>query len=217
MESTSKAQRRKIRRKPAGSPVIRIETKDGGNGLRWVKADLVDVIDRGCGLALMSPLQPGSIVLVRGASGENKAGVRWCIGKTDGTFRAGLEFLAGRPSFALNEELAQPVDPHALNLYEVMQLSPNADQGIISHVYRLLAMRYHPDNAETGDNEMFLRLSQAYQVLSHPERRASYDRQARATVHVPRKAADREATSVRRQDSASAAPLRGWNTALRHC
>jgi hypothetical protein len=216
MEAASKTQRRKVRRKPAGAPVIRIETKDSGNSPRWVKADLVDVIDRGCGLALMSPLEPGSIVLVRGTSGDNRAGVRWCIGKTDGTFRAGLEFLDGRAAFTLDEASAQPLDPRPHDLYEVMQLSPKADQGIISHVYRLLAMRYHPDNAETGDNEMFLRLSQAYQVLSHPEKRASYDRRAQATGQVPRKAADWETTSVRRQDTASTSPLRGWNTALRH-
>jgi hypothetical protein len=217
MKTATQTQRRKARKKLADSPEIRIETQDGGNGPRWVKADLVDIIDRGCGLALMSPLRPGSIVLVRDRSGENRAGVRWCIGKIDGTFRAGLEFLDGRPGFAVDEQSAPLGDPHRLDLYEVMQLSPKADQGIISHVYRLLAMRYHPDNAETGDNEMFLRLSQAYQVLSHPERRANYDRHAHAGGQGSRKAADREGASIRRQDTApSAGPLRGWNTALRH-
>jgi curved DNA-binding protein CbpA len=56
-----------------------------------------------------------------------------------------------------------------------MQLSPNADAETVSRVYRLLAFRYHPDNTETGNSEMFIRLSEANQILSDPEKRASYD------------------------------------------
>jgi curved DNA-binding protein CbpA len=57
----------------------------------------------------------------------------------------------------------------------VLQLSPNADQDTVHRVYRLLAQRYHPDNAETGDTETFRRLTEAYRVLGDPERRAGYD------------------------------------------
>lgn len=46
-------------------------------------------------------------------------------------------------------------------------------------VYRILAQRYHPDNTETGDVEIFHAISEAYDVLSNPERRASYDVQHR--------------------------------------
>jgi curved DNA-binding protein CbpA len=53
-----------------------------------------------------------------------------------------------------------------------MQLSPNADAETVSRVYRLLAFRYHPDNKETGNSEMFLRLSEAHEILSDPEKRA---------------------------------------------
>ena len=61
------------------------------------------------------------------------------------------------------------------DLYEDLQLSPNASQETIERVYRLLAKRYHPDNQATGDIEQFSKLQQAYEVLSDATRRAQYD------------------------------------------
>jgi curved DNA-binding protein CbpA len=59
--------------------------------------------------------------------------------------------------------------------YEILQVSPNAEPETIHRVYRLLAQRFHPDNAETGNAGQFRMLSEAYHVLSDPERRAQYD------------------------------------------
>jgi curved DNA-binding protein CbpA len=59
--------------------------------------------------------------------------------------------------------------------YEILQVSQNAEPETIHRVYRLLAQRFHPDNAETGNSEQFRMLTEAYQVLSDPERRAQYD------------------------------------------
>jgi curved DNA-binding protein CbpA len=59
--------------------------------------------------------------------------------------------------------------------YEFLQISANADPDTIHRVYRFLAARFHPDNPETGDDEKFFLLTQAYAVLSSPERRAEYD------------------------------------------
>lgn len=59
--------------------------------------------------------------------------------------------------------------------YEDLQVSRNADRDTIDRVYRLLAKRYHPDNAQTGDIEKFNTLMEAYRVLSDPERRAAFD------------------------------------------
>jgi len=174
-------QRRKAHRKPANPSVIHLETKDGLGNPRWVSANLVDVMGGGCGLALMTLLKSGSTVVVRGRLGEDrtanhlKAWVRWCVGRTDGTFRAGLEFLESRSTANLDEENGNSAHPDTLDFYEVMQLSPNADADTISRVYRMLAFRYHPDNKETGNSEMFIRLSTAYQILSDPEKRANYD------------------------------------------
>lgn len=59
--------------------------------------------------------------------------------------------------------------------YELLQISPNAEPETVHRVYRLLAQRLHPDNVETGDPEAFRMVSEAYQVISDPERRAQYD------------------------------------------
>jgi curved DNA-binding protein CbpA len=62
-----------------------------------------------------------------------------------------------------------------VDYYEVLQLSSSADPDTIHRVYRLLAQRFHPDNAETGNEAQFRLLSEAYHVISDPERRAQYD------------------------------------------
>ena len=59
--------------------------------------------------------------------------------------------------------------------YEMMQLSVHADSDTIHRVYRLLAQRFHPDQKESGNADVFRRLTQAYHTLSDPERRAAYD------------------------------------------
>lgn len=59
--------------------------------------------------------------------------------------------------------------------YELLQISPNAEPETIHRVYRMLAMRFHPDNTATGNEKRFRQLLEAYQVLSDPERRAQYD------------------------------------------
>jgi curved DNA-binding protein len=62
-----------------------------------------------------------------------------------------------------------------LDYYEVLQISPNAEPETIHRVYRLLAQQVHPDNRETGDEERFRLIHQAYLTLSDPEKRARYD------------------------------------------
>jgi hypothetical protein len=190
MEATAKTQRRRAHRKPADPSVIRLEMKDGMGNPRWVTADLLDITDGGFGLSLMTPLKSGSTVVVRGKLGENRAvdnlkvGVRWCVEKTDGTFRAGLEFLDARSTSTPDAEPVNSISPDTLDCYEVMQLSPNADQDTVARVYRILALRYHPDNTQTGNSEMFVRLSEAHQILSDPEKRASYDVRHRETKRL---------------------------------
>ena len=61
------------------------------------------------------------------------------------------------------------------DFYELLQISPNAEPETIHRVYRLLAQRYHPDNQQTGDQARFRVLTDAYAILSDPERRARYD------------------------------------------
>jgi curved DNA-binding protein CbpA len=63
----------------------------------------------------------------------------------------------------------------AVDYYEILQISPNAEPETVHRVFRLLAQRYHPDNAETGNETQFRLLNDAYRVISDPEQRARYD------------------------------------------
>jgi curved DNA-binding protein CbpA len=62
-----------------------------------------------------------------------------------------------------------------IDYYETLQVSVNADPETIHRIYRILAQRFHPDNQATGDPEQFRTLTEAYEVLSDPGRRAQYD------------------------------------------
>src|SRR5262245_6318975 len=66
-------------------------------------------------------------------------------------------------------------EPTAIDYYEVLQVSPNAEPDTIQRVYRLLAQRYHPDNQETGNPSKFRLIHEAYSVLSDPAVRVKYD------------------------------------------
>src|SRR5688572_5641373 len=65
-------------------------------------------------------------------------------------------------------------NPREMDYYEVLQVSPRADQETLERVFRHLAKRYHPDH-EGGDSTAFSELVEAYRVLSDPEKRADYD------------------------------------------
>ena len=62
-----------------------------------------------------------------------------------------------------------------LDYYELLQVSDAAELDTINRVYRMLAQRFHPDNQETGNSARFREITEAYHVLSNPEKRAQYD------------------------------------------
>jgi curved DNA-binding protein len=66
-------------------------------------------------------------------------------------------------------------DERFIDLYEILQVSSNADSETIERVFRHLATRLHPDNPHTGDRARFEALVAANRVLSDPEERAAYD------------------------------------------
>jgi molecular chaperone DnaJ len=71
-----------------------------------------------------------------------------------------------------------------MDYYEVLQVERTAGDAELKAAYRKLAMQYHPDrNPNNPDaEEKFKACSEAYQVLSDPDKRAAYDRFGHAAV-----------------------------------
>ena len=62
------------------------------------------------------------------------------------------------------------------DLYEILQVSPNADTKRIAAAYRSLAKDYHPDlNKDPDATAEFRRIKEAYEILSDPDKRREYD------------------------------------------
>jgi DnaJ-class molecular chaperone len=60
--------------------------------------------------------------------------------------------------------------------YGILGVDRKADDKAIKSAYRKLARQYHPDVAKTKDaGERFKEISEAYEVLSDPEKRRRYD------------------------------------------
>lgn len=63
-----------------------------------------------------------------------------------------------------------------MRYYELLGVSENASDTEIKAAYRRLALQHHPDSGRPGDVERFREIQEAYETLSDPEKRKSYDR-----------------------------------------
>ncbi len=72
-----------------------------------------------------------------------------------------------------------------IDYYEVLSVSRDANDQELKAAYRKLAMQYHPDRNPNNPEaeEQFKACSEAYQVLSDPDKRAAYDRYGYAGVN----------------------------------
>ena len=66
------------------------------------------------------------------------------------------------------------------NLYDVLEVASSATSREIKRAYRKMAVKLHPDKQPADKKEefeaLFIELANAYEVLSDPDKRASYDR-----------------------------------------
>ncbi len=67
---------------------------------------------------------------------------------------------------------------HRRDPYEILGVSRSASADEIKSCYRKLAMQYHPDRnpGDIAAEEQFKEISQAYDILADPEKRAAFDR-----------------------------------------
>ena len=74
--------------------------------------------------------------------------------------------------------------PEKKDYYEVLGVPKDSSEKDIKGAYRKLAMKYHPDRSEEPDaEEKFKELSEAYAVLSDPEKRQKYDQFGHAGIN----------------------------------
>ena len=67
--------------------------------------------------------------------------------------------------------------------YEVLGVSKTTPSNEIKTQYRKLALKFHPDRNKSAEaGEHFKEISEAYAVLSDPEKRKVYDQHGHAGV-----------------------------------
>ncbi len=66
--------------------------------------------------------------------------------------------------------------------YELLEIERTSDDGVIKSSYRKLAMRWHPDKnpGDANAEAKFKAISEAYDVLKDPQKRAAYDQYGKA-------------------------------------
>ncbi len=70
------------------------------------------------------------------------------------------------------------------NYYAVLCVAEDADPAAIRHAYRTLARRFHPDAGIGSSAQKFRDVTEAYDVLSDPQRRQNHDDDlARSRAH----------------------------------
>lgn len=67
-----------------------------------------------------------------------------------------------------------------MSLYDLLGVSPDCDDSTLKSAYRRCAMKYHPDKQSQPSEEMtekFMKIVDAYTVLSNHNLREQYDKQ----------------------------------------
>jgi hypothetical protein len=157
------------KRAPETQPELSVQC-----GSERFSAKIVDYSEGGFGLEIRRSLEVGAQIRLKGSLTQGNTlraiefdgVVRWLVPRPNGRYLCGV---ANGKSSAIAFNSADP------DYYEVLQLSHNADPDTIHRIFRVLAQRFHPDNQETGDTEHFRVLARAYEILSDPLKRASYD------------------------------------------
>lgn len=167
MSHTSERRQKPRRRAEEDTGAVWVTIRSGTAGSTEVRARVIDWSDAGMQIQTPVPLETNADVIL---SGTHQPKVQARVVRC--SVLPGIGYNVGLAYEQPGEKKA--VEPVA-DYYEVLQVHSKAEPETIHRVYRLLAQRFHPDNAETGDPEAFRSILNAYKVLSDPEKRAAYD------------------------------------------
>jgi DnaJ-class molecular chaperone len=67
--------------------------------------------------------------------------------------------------------------------YDVLEVQPSATADEIKKAYKKMSLKYHPDRPN-GNEELFKKVSRAYQVLSNPKHRKVYDEHGEEALKI---------------------------------
>jgi molecular chaperone DnaJ len=75
--------------------------------------------------------------------------------------------------------------PGKKDYYDILGVSKDASQKEIKKAYRKLAKKYHPDMNDGDDksSEKFKKISEAYEILSDPDKRKRYDQYGHSGIN----------------------------------
>jgi len=100
--------------------------------------------------------------------------------------------------------------------YTILGVDSTVNQGIIRKAYLKLSLKYHPDkNPQNPEDakEQFIKIGEAYEVLSDPTKRSAYDRELRFGIPTNVGGATSfNANSGNASSSSSAAPTKSYES-----
>ena len=131
------------------------------DGVRYVVGRITDSSYTGLGFQCEEPLSPGvRLTYVHPVKNNHIAGrIVWCKESDKGGFQIGVANTADE----------------AVDHYIFLQVCNSAEPGAIEAAYQRLARRYHPTNPTTANKELYERTLEAYDILSEPIARSTYD------------------------------------------
>jgi hypothetical protein len=156
--TNGRAEQRRHRRERTDVAVELIWKEDSYR--RFECGRTVDTSPTGVGVASPQPIDISSWVILRapGLGIVALSRVRTCVWSRT-QYRLGLEFM--EKAAAQPPDVAVEPDHHAL-----LRAGVAGDAQGLDRLYRALAFRYHPDNLESGNVEIFLMIKEAYRILS---------------------------------------------------
>ncbi|CAD5968885.1 Chaperone protein DnaJ [Planktothrix tepida] len=98
------------------------------------------------------------------------------------------------------------------NYYSMLQVNPTSTASEIKQAYRRLAKIFHPDSqTQSADHDRIIQINAAYEVLSDPQKRQSYDRQLGLEVNPYSNGFEPSISKKQQQKATEAdAELNGW-------